>query len=600
MYDIEDPDNTNMTVKVAVQNSVSDLEEYSVRPMTYQTTKIDDNFRELPSIVPLSDSDGDCLFQQELDATLSDEVSVTGSVGFDIWIEVKFDIKKGNIEFGIVTHTVSKGELFVGCKGEVFDKDANKGEYTKSIYKKKLPNFQFTIGYVPIVITNDFKATLDASVQLEGSIGTTIALETKRATGFEYNSKTGKITEINENSYSDDGLDWKAEAKAEGMAEAGVYAHLITKLYGCAGADLAVGIMGNVNGEVAVGIDENACRFGFSRGRCPYVVRKGNRLYKIGRVKETTVYRMRQTYSSCKKEILGMMKLQEVRAIHVQQHINTLHGKGYTYGTLRLLKSLLNEMFKRAIGNGYMLINPCDAVVLPPKEKYEQRYLTEEEQEMFLDVAREYYHYDIFCACLSMGARIGEVLGLKWSDIDFEKKTIHIQRTLHYARLVDDESCHFFFTTPKTESGNRKIPLLAETEAILRRVRKKQLRNKMLFASTWEQEPPFEDMVFTSQTGMPVRYGDVNRTIKIVITKANLQEEELAKLENREPHLIKEFSPHCFRHTFVTRCRMKGIPYETIQPYVGHSDKEMTAYYDHNKPEVDYSKLKEASFLNVV
>ena len=42
--------------------------------------------------------------------------------------------------------------------------------------------------------------------------------------------------------------------------------------------------------------------------------------------------------------------------------------------------------------------------------------------------AKDYYHYDIFCANLSLGARIGELLGLKWSDVDFEKKTIHIQK----------------------------------------------------------------------------------------------------------------------------------------------------------------------------
>ena len=324
------------------------------------------------------------------------------------------------------------------------------------------------------------------------------------------------------------------------------------------------------------------------------------RLYKEGKVKETTLYRVRQTYAPCRKDALGMMKLQDVRAIHVQRLVNEMDEKGNTHGTIRLLKSLLNEMFKKAIGSGYMVLNPCDAVVLPKKVKYEQRFLTEEEQEMFLDVAREYSHYDIFCANLSMGARIGEVLGLKWSDIDFENKTIHIQRTLHYAKVAEDDQCHFFFTTPKTETSDREIPLLPETEAILKRVRKKQLRNRMLSASTWKEEQPFENMVFTTKQGAPIRYGDVNRTIKSVVLRVNLQEEEFAKLENREPRELKGFSPHCFRHTFITRCKKKGIPYETIKPYVGHSREEMTAYYDHNKPEIDYENLKRVSIVGVV
>lgn len=122
----------------------------------------------------------------------------------------------------------------------------------------------------------------------------------------------------------------------------------------------------------------------------------------------------------------------------------------------------------------------------------------------------------------------------------------------------------------------------------------------MLYASQWKEEAPFDDMVFTTQKGMPIRYGDVNRTIKSVIVKANLQEEELAKIEGREPFILKPFSPHCFRHTFVTRCKKNGVPYETIQPYDGHSEKEMTAYYNHEKQEIDVSTLNKISFLGVV
>lgn len=111
------------------------------------------------------------------------------------------------------------------------------------------------------------------------------------------------------------------------------------------------------------------------------------KLYKEGKVKDTTLFRIRQTFSPCKKNVLGMMRLREIRADHVQRLINELDEKGFTYGTIRLLKSLLNEMFKKAVGNGYMLINPCDAVVMPRKVTYEPRFLTEREQEMFLEMA---------------------------------------------------------------------------------------------------------------------------------------------------------------------------------------------------------------------
>lgn len=322
-------------------------------------------------------------------------------------------------------------------------------------------------------------------------------------------------------------------------------------------------------------------------------------LYKEGRVKDVTLYRIRQTFNPCKKDVIGNMQLKDIRGIHIQQLVNELSKEGFSYGTLNNLKALLNDMFKRAIGNGFIIINPCEAIVLPKKEKYEQRFLTSQEQTMFLESAKGYAHYEIFLVNLTCGCRIGELLGLKWSDIDFENKTIHIQRTLHYARLNDKEICHFFFTTPKTEMSNRVIPMLPETENILKRVKRKQLKNMLIYSSKWKQEAPFEDMVFTTQYGKPVRYGDVNRTIKSVVTKANVLEEEIAKLENREPFFLQPFSPHCFRHTFITRCRLSGLSYETIQPYVGHSNREMTAYYDHNKPEIDVENLSKISFVDV-
>ena len=92
------------------------------------------------------------------------------------------------------------------------------------------------------------------------------------------------------------------------------------------------------------------------------------KLYKVDKVKDVTVHRIRQTFSSCKKRTIGMMRLQDIRAIHKQQLINELHDEGFSYGTLGLIKSLLNEMYKKAIGNGYVMINPLDSVVLPKKK----------------------------------------------------------------------------------------------------------------------------------------------------------------------------------------------------------------------------------------
>ena len=71
-------------------------------------------------------------------------------------------------------------------------------------------------------------------------------------------------------------------------------------------------------------------------------------------------------------------------------------------------------------------------------------------------------------------------------------------------------------------------------------------------------------MKIIKRSGAEVTF-DPNKIV-IAVTKANLQEEELAKAENREPRVLEMFSPHCFRHTFITRCKKNGIPYEIIKP----------------------------------
>ena len=86
-------------------------------------------------------------------------------------------------------------------------------------------------------------------------------------------------------------------------------------------------------------------------------------------MKNTTLYRIQQTFAPCKK-MCRRNEDWDIRAIQIQKFMNGLYEEGYSYGTLKLLKSLLNEMFKKAIGNQYMQCNPCDAVVLPKKVQY--------------------------------------------------------------------------------------------------------------------------------------------------------------------------------------------------------------------------------------
>ena len=194
----------------------------------------------------------------------NENLEINGDFELITYIELKIDIEDDEIKFGATIHTDTNGELFVGAQEEVFDKDNkdNKdnfnGEHEKEIISKSLPNIQFAIGPVPVVITNDLKLSAEISTQLEGEIGTAFGLNMEAVSGYEYSSKTNKVVEINENNYFSDGIEFETKSRASGNLEAGIYVHLVTKLYGSSGSDLAVGIAGDLSGELALNCDNKS------------------------------------------------------------------------------------------------------------------------------------------------------------------------------------------------------------------------------------------------------------------------------------------------------------------------------------------------------
>lgn len=244
----------------AVTNEeVRDINEIDNGIMTLNLISAEAETIQEASSVNVKPSENGIGIVVELDEKIGKSLEFNGQVEVDTYFEIKLDIEDEEVDFGMALHTDTNGELFVGCQKALFDKDDKdkfNGEYEKEIISKALPSIQFSIGAVPVVITNDFELSAEISAQLEGQIGTTVSMNATQISGFEYSSRTGTIKEINEKEYLSDGIEWKTEARASGELEAGIYAHLITKLYGSTGTDLSVGIAGNVEGELGLGVDK--------------------------------------------------------------------------------------------------------------------------------------------------------------------------------------------------------------------------------------------------------------------------------------------------------------------------------------------------------
>lgn len=169
----------------------------------------------------------------------SDPFTISGEAGFDVWLDIKIEIKHGNITCGMAIKSKEGGKILLKC-----GKDWNK-EKEWGLWEKSLPNYEFVVAGIPIVVTNKLELNAEAGAELEGNIGLSYELASETTTGFEFKSKTGKVKEID---YDSDGLQWET-ISVSGEASAKIAIHYISKLYGCSGIDVSAGISGKAEGE---------------------------------------------------------------------------------------------------------------------------------------------------------------------------------------------------------------------------------------------------------------------------------------------------------------------------------------------------------------
>ena len=319
--------------------------------------------------------------------------------------------------------------------------------------------------------------------------------------------------------------------------------------------------------------------------------------YKKNIIKESTISSHNIYYNSRIKPEFGDMYLKDVNLDQVQDWVNGMLEDGLASSTVEGYVVLVRDMFNQAKYCKYIKDNPCDGVVFPKRAKKESRFLTQEEQDTFFSVAASFKYINVLKFTLTTGCRIGEVLGLKWSDCNFENRTISINKTLHYSKRLGHDKCEFFYTTAKTDNGMRVIPMTDEIYQILRAEKVRQLTLIARYKQ-WNPTEDFEGLVFTRRNGMPIYYRDINNKIKFYVKYINDVEEALAKEEGREPVEFKMFTCHSLRHTYSTRCYEYGMDNLVLQKIMGHTDFNMTAKkYIHATDEI---KRKEAEKFQIL
>ena len=299
-----------------------------------------------------------------------------------------------------------------------------------------------------------------------------------------------------------------------------------------------------------------------------------------GDVKPATIVSYRQHIQNHIVPALGAVKLSALTPSAVQKFYNELQRSGvktpkrdetgkivrakgevvYTTSpmspkTVKNVHGVLHQALKQAMRLGYIRSNPTEACILPRIEKAEMRPLDAPEIKCLLASLGD----DVYCTLLKVdlftGMRQGEILGLQWSCVDFDRGTITVNKQLAHPR---EKGERYRLASLKNDKP-RTIQPAPFVMNLLREHRRRQLQQRMLAGSLWD-DVGIPDLVFTNETGRYLNYTAVWRRYKLELERAGLPSNRF----------------HDLRHTYAVTSLRAGDDVKTVQENLGHHTAAFT------------------------
>lgn len=254
---------------------------------------------------------------------------------------------------------------------------------------------------------------------------------------------------------------------------------------------------------------------------------------------------------------VGSMKLKDLRPEHLQRLYNSKLSSGLAARSVRYVHQVIHGALDQAVKNQLIVRNVSDMAVLPSECRKEIRPLTADQANHLMTSVKNDRLYPAILLGLETGLRRGELLALRWADLDLDDATLSVSRGLVRVRSHEaGKRTTLVFQDPKTVASRRTIPIPAEALSELKGHKERQTKEKLILGGAYFNN----DLVFCTEDGRPIDPRNFVRHFDRLVKAAGLPPIRF----------------HDVRHTFATMMLELGQSPKVVQTILGHSRISVT------------------------
>lgn len=247
---------------------------------------------------------------------------------------------------------------------------------------------------------------------------------------------------------------------------------------------------------------------------------------------------------------LGRIPLSKLKPGDVQDLLNKKSAAGLSNRRVEMIHAVLRTALNQAVSWGELPRNVAALAKPPRTSRRDLKPFTPEEAQAFLIAAKGDRLEALYTVAVAIGLRQGEILGLRWEDVDLENSTLTVR---HALQRVDGE---LILVEPKSDSGRRAINLPAFAVRALKEHHTRQKQEARWGGLKWHET----GHVFTTKVGTPMHHSGLIRQFKKLLKEAKLRDQRF----------------HDLRHCCATLLLAQGVPARVVMEILGHSQISLT------------------------